>query len=153
MNICADAGFLIALYDERDEYHKRAEECFEIYLSKRPNVLIIPWPVLYESISTRMARAKERVERIDAHFKALRIKGQLKLLSDDQFREEAIEQCFSEAKRNVRLYRSLSLVDRVIRLVLSDTNTRIGALATFNARDFHDVCRKFRKDIVPGLRE
>jgi predicted nucleic acid-binding protein len=149
MNICADAGFLIAIYGERDGYHTTASECFEEYFNRPGNTLILPWPVLYESVSTRMTRLARRIQRIEADFTSLRLKGQLSFLDDSPFREQALDECFQEAKSASRHYRSLSLVDRVIRALLSHTNTRIGAFATFNPRDFHDVCRRFRRTIIP----
>jgi hypothetical protein len=45
--------------------------------------------------------------------------------------------------------RPLSLVDCVVRELLSEARLQTNALATFNVPDFYDVCRKFRKKIIP----
>ena len=44
--------------------------------------------------------------------------------------------------------RPLSMVDCLIRLLLDDANTRIDYLATFNVRDFGDVCRNNGVEIL-----
>ena len=148
MRICADSSFLIALYDETDDYHIRATRCFETYVERGPHALLMPWPVLYESISTRMARVGRRMEKINTHFKTLRTNNKLNFLDDTLYREKALEKAFPEGRSN-RQYRALSLVDRVIREILSTRAIQIHALATFNTSDFRDVCRDFRKKLLP----
>jgi len=42
----------------------------------------------------------------------------------------------------------ISLCDVLIRLLIEDVNLRIDALLTFNEKDFVDVCRKRRGEIL-----
>ena len=56
MTICADAGFLIGVYDQRDERHDEAVGDFVRLFGNGVNRLLVPWPMLYETLSTRMAR-------------------------------------------------------------------------------------------------
>jgi len=46
--------------------------------------------------------------------------------------------------------RPLSLLDSLLRVVISDPNTRIDFLATYNNADFHDVCAARRVELLPG---
>jgi predicted nucleic acid-binding protein len=148
MRICADSCFLIALYDETDGYHSRALACFGAYIERGRHSLLVPWPVMYESVSTRMARAPARMARINTHLKTLRLARKLDFLDDTGFREAAITQCFAVGAQS-KPPRSLSLVDCVVREMLSDKTLQTHALATFNVKDFYDICRKFRKAMLP----
>jgi predicted nucleic acid-binding protein len=65
MTICADAGFLIGLYDQRDDRHDRAVEDFVKLFGSGANRLLIPWPILYETVSTRMARNLGALAQMD----------------------------------------------------------------------------------------
>lgn len=147
MKICTDACFLIALYDEKDRFHDKALECFTNYIEKGPNGLLIPWPVMYESISTRMARAPRRMDLINRHLKILRTTGKLDFIDDAHYREAALKNCFPDIATRIR--RPLSLVDVVIRGILSTKRVQTHALATFNYPDFVDVCKKYGKQILP----
>ena len=44
--------------------------------------------------------------------------------------------------------KTYSLVDAVIREILKDKNLQIDYLATFNTRDFIDICAKRKIEIV-----
>jgi predicted nucleic acid-binding protein len=147
MRICFDACFAIALYDEREPLNKAARACFNLYVETRPsNSILFPWPVMYETISTRMARVPRQMDLINAHFKALLSRNQLHFIDDATFRDRAMDACF----RAVPNRRSLSLVDCIVREMLSAKELQATALATFNRRDFYDVCRKHNKAIIPN---
>ena len=148
MRICTDSGFLIAVYDEKDDKHREALRFFSDKVERGPHQLLVPWPVMYESISTRMARAQNRMIRINAHLKSLRVNRKLQFVDDSSFREKAITECFAAVE--TRSFRPLSLVDLVIRAMLADRELRADALITFNARDFRDVLLRFRKKLLPG---
>ncbi len=149
--ICADSGFWIGLYDERDQFHIAAVNHYRNYFGNRPNKLLIPWPTTYEFISSRMTegpRGKAKISALERDWKTLESKSQLVFLSDEAFRELAIRECFDECARPQSQYRGLSLVDRVIRLMLTDVNLRWDALITFNLRDFADICTRLRRPII-----
>ncbi len=148
--ICADTGFLIALYDERDpKLHHIAVSCFVELFEEAPNRLVIPWPALYETVSTRMARQMRSVRKIDVHWKMLRSRGQLEFADDSRFRAPALDECLLETAKQPGRYRPLSLADRVIRGLLSSRDLKLDALLTFDVQGFADVCRKFGKEIAP----
>ena len=44
--------------------------------------------------------------------------------------------------------RPLSMTDCLIRLIMDERNVKIDLLATFNVKDFVDVCRKQRIELI-----
>ena len=137
--LCVDAGLFIALYDDRDPLHDKAIDYFDQCVDNSPCQLIVPWPILYETVSTRMARDLRRVEALRRHWEALNRMRKLVFMDDSPYRDRAVDECLEEVGRGQH-YRGLSLVDRVLRGILSDSNVRIDAFVTFNDRDFWDVC-------------
>ena len=128
-SLLVDTGYFIALYDKRD-HHFAVAQRNEHLLDLHP--VVLPWPVLYETINTRFAKRPDVLTRIDAVI----TKADTLLLDDSPYREGAYRQVLRTSGR-----RPLSLVDAVLRAVIEDGNVRIAGLLTFNARDFHDLCR------------
>jgi predicted nucleic acid-binding protein len=130
--VLADTGVWYAMFDRRDPYWGRTEEKEELL---DQFALVIPWPILYETLRTRMVNNRQALQRFQEYLK----RSRAVFLDDSLYREEALDLAFSSA---LRCFRPLSLVDCTIRLMLEDTNVRINYLATFNERDFADVCHK-----------
>jgi predicted nucleic acid-binding protein len=145
--ICVDTGFLIGLYDDTDPYHDKAKKYFSDFFGAGSNHLLIPWPVLYEAISTRMVKNKKGLSLLENDWRRFLIQRRLNLLSDLPYREGTIDECFRELGKPMPQCRNLSAADRVIRNMLSDRNLRIHAFVTFNPKDFNDVCGKFGREI------
>src|SRR5450755_4897143 len=139
-DILVDTGFLLGLYDNRDPYHDKARQGFEEYFGTTHNRLIVCWPILYETVSTRLVRNRPGMILLQTHWTRLAAQRRLELLSDLQFRDRILEECFDELRKPIRQSRNLSAVDRVIRRVLSNPAVRIDAFLTFNPGDFADVC-------------
>lgn len=136
--ILVDTGIWIAMFDPRDPYRERLrqmEEVLELFH------LVLPWPTLYETLHTRMVRNRRGLRGFQAYLKRPRIS----FLDDAPYREKALELCFSSG---LRAYRSLSMADCLIRLVLEDVNVKVTGLATFNRSDFADVCQKRRIEMI-----
>jgi len=133
-NILIDSGFWYALYDRRDSYYTKAQEIFE-FLSIG-NVLI-PFPSLYETINTRFAKNEIGLR----NFKRLIDEPNIVLLDDQEYKSEAMELTFRSA---LDLKKPYSLVDIIIRLMLSDEKLKVDYLISFNPGDFIDVCGKRR---------
>ena len=131
-NILIDSGFWYALYDRRDPYYSKAQEIFEFLTIG--NVLI-PFPSLYETVNTRFV--KNAIGLRD--FKRLISKPNIVLLDDQEYKSEALELIFKSA---LDLKKPYSLVDIIIRLMLSDEKLRVNYLISFNPGDFIDVCGK-----------
>ena len=127
-SLLADTGYFIALYDERDEHYTMAQRNKRL-LDLHP--VVLPWPVLYETINTRFARKPSVLTRIDS----IIAKADTLLLDDSPYREGAYRQVQHTSRK-----RPLSLVDAVLRAVIEDENVRIAGLLTFNVKDFYDLC-------------
>lgn len=132
--LLVDSGFFFALFDPRDSHHALAGTKKE-WLDVCP--LVVPWPVLYETINTRFVRRPATIAR----FEGL-IRGSDTLLLDDApYRRNAYEDTLERAKtRNG----PKSLVDSILCAIIEDPNVRIDAMLTFNLRDFGSVCQSNR---------
>jgi len=127
-----DTCIWIAMFDPRDQHREQVKEISE-YLEICH--LILPWPTLYETLRTRLARNREGLKGFEKYLKRHRIS----FVEDEPYRETALELCFSSA---LQAYRPLSMVDCLIRLILEDINVKVSYLATFNNSDFIDICQK-----------
>ena len=146
--ICVDSVFLLGLYDDRDQYHVRAKELFVAYFNNTANRLLVPWPVLYETISTRLVRHERNLALLERDWRILAGRRQLILLDDRPHRQAAIDERFREVRVEGRRRRPLSLTDRVLRRMLGEQSIKVDALVTFNVADFADVCRRLRLDVI-----
>jgi predicted nucleic acid-binding protein len=144
--ICIDSGFLFALCDPTDRYHKGAPELFAELFEDIPAVLVVPWPILYETFNSHLVRRRSSIEELDRHFSRLRVHDRLQLVDDSPYRDSEFEATLSAVKRPP--YRPLSLVDGIIRKMITDPELRIDTLLTLNAPDFRDVCLLARCEIV-----
>jgi len=133
-----DTGIWIAMFDPRDQHRAKIDEIAEYFDFCH---LILPWPTLYETLRTRLARNREALKSFEGYLKRHRIS----FLDDEPYRETAIGLCFSSG---LHAYRSLSMVDCLIRLILDDVNIKVGYLATFNNDDFFDICQKRQIEIL-----
>ena len=80
-NVCADSGFLIALYDSSDSYNATARRLFQENLDRPPfNRFALPWPIMYETLSTRLARDRRTVEMIERDLKRMEMRQQARVL-------------------------------------------------------------------------
>jgi predicted nucleic acid-binding protein len=150
MNVCLDACFLIGLYDPRDSHHLEAVELFaEVFEEPSPNVAILVWPVLYESVSTQLVKQRIPTAEMERDLRSLRALRRLDYVDDTPYREEALQACFDELNRPPAAYRKLSLTDRVLRSVLLDVDNRVDAVLTFNAGDFADACKMSGRILLP----
>ncbi len=132
--IITDACFWIGLLDDHDEHASKAVAWQQIIMSKD---MVIPWPCVYEVISTRMARRADRISQFTKHARQQRVT----LLDDNPYRDAAWEECVASR-------RNLSLADCVIRRIICDRKIRKHDLITFNPDDFRDVCRENRVDLL-----
>lgn len=129
--LLVDPGFFIALFDPRDQHHAAARDKQE-WLEMLS--VVMPWPILYETINTRFARRPEVIARFESIMRA----PETEFLDDSPYQLEAYEDTLARAKSQNN---AMSLVDSVLCAVLGDTNVRISAMLTFNLRDFDHICR------------
>jgi hypothetical protein len=142
--IILDTGFWYALFDPRDDskecFHSRAQE-HAYLIDGNVNRILFPWPVVYETLRTKFVKNVQGMEGLQRV-----LRGQNVQLEDDQpYRSDALDLCWQSCLIQKR---KLSLVDCVLRLMLDDANLRVDVFVTFNPRDFHDVCKRNRVEMV-----
>lgn len=136
--LLADTGFWIALLDEKGEHYQSAGER-AAWLDVA--TLIVPWPVLYETLRTKLVKRPERVVRLDEQMK----RPNVEFVEDRNYCLEAYSRTVDFS---VRLRRPISMVDMVCRLLIADPEVRIDYLLTTNPKDFIDVCAKRQVELL-----
>jgi predicted nucleic acid-binding protein len=136
--VLADTGVWYAMFDNRDPHYEEAKEKLE-WLTVFP--LVLPWPILYETLRTRFVRNKAALTQFNRFLKTPNII----YLDDSAYREDAFELAVESSLRKARPF---SMTDCLIRLILDDINVKIDYFATFNLPDFIDVCQKRRVEIL-----
>ena len=130
--LLVDSGFFFALFDPRDQHH--ADACEKQDWLEELSV-VVPWPILYETVNTRFIRRPATI----VQFESILLAHDTVLLDDSSYRLEAYEDVFARAKARRN---AMSLVDAVLCAILADTNVRIDAMLTFNSIDFDGICRE-----------
>lgn len=138
-HLLIDTGFFIALFDERDQYHKLAQELSGL-LDIFP--IIVPWPVLYETINTRLTRRSEKLERFHNCIQSC----QSVFLDDTRYRKKS----YDAVIQGVRLGKKISLVDSILCSIIEDKSASLRAILSFNRKDFAEVCLLNGVEIVDG---
>jgi predicted nucleic acid-binding protein len=134
----ADTCLWYAVFDRRDPYHGEARGKADVL---SPFQIVLPWPTLYETLRTRFVRNGLALGQFERFLK----RPNIAYLDDSPFRHAAFELALESSLRRGR---PLSMVDCLIRLLLEDVNIRIKYLATFNDRDFIDVCIRRGIEII-----
>jgi len=120
-NILIDSCFWIALYDQGDQQAQKAEKIAEDISNEN---LIIPFPTLYEFVNSRLSRRDTKIQ-----FEQLLGRPNIKLLSDEEYKESALENFFIKSRYG---HSDVSLVDEVLKLIISDINIKIDYIVTFD---------------------
>jgi predicted nucleic acid-binding protein len=137
-SVVVDTGVWYALFDSRDNNYGQADEKAE--LLSMLNV-VVPWPTAYETLRTRFVKNAAALRQFELFLKS----SNVLFLEDEEYRASAFELSLDSALRKTR---PLSMVDCLIRLIIDDPNVNIRYLATFNVRDFFDVCAKNGVEIL-----
>ena len=135
--VLVDTGFFIALFNERDQHHASARR-LEEWLDFVP--IVLPWPILYETVNTRLARQPQNLAKFGA---IVRLPETL-LLDDAPYREDSFAAVLAQNPARG----PLSLVDAVLCNVIEDVNVPISAMLTFNDRDFLAVCHENNVELI-----
>ena len=136
--ILVDSGFFFALVEPRDEHHFEALSKQE-WLDLFPAVL--PWPILYETINTRLVRDRDKI----AQFERLANAPETEFIDDSPYRRAAYEDVIERAKVG---HYPLSLVDAILHCIIADPDIRVDAMLTFNLSDFAFICSDRGIDIL-----
>ncbi|HKM12478.1 MAG TPA: hypothetical protein PL115_01120 [Bacteroidales bacterium] len=136
--ILTDTCFWLGLVDPKDQFHALSLAIAELV---EGNTVIFPWPCLYETISTHLARRRERLFVLEKIIS----KPNIVLLEDSKYKDEALKQVFTY---NRKAGFTFSLTDSVIREILKDINVTVNYLVTYNERDFKDICDQRLIEII-----
>ena len=140
-NILIDSGFWFAYLGTRnDGLQEVAKTIYERILSFGCTV-IVPFPSLYETVNTKLLKDKNKAAA-DWFLNQLHSNPRIEIVVDDKYRDAALR--VTSFNRD----RGISLVDNILRLMMSDKQLRIDTLITFNTSDFIDVCFKNRIELV-----
>ncbi len=137
-HILIDAGFLIALAFQHDKFHSDA-----IAIAKDIGYynLLCPWPITYEILRTKHTNRFDYLQIVRHFFASDKV-----ILHDDTlYREACLKACLNTKMGD----RSLSLIDMVLRAIMENNHWNIGYLATFNSKDFIDICGQYNIDLLP----
>lgn len=118
-----DSCFWIALYDTKMKPHQILEAEVIAELIENQN-LIVPFPTLYEFVSSRLSR-KETI----GEFEKILNRPNVHRLKDTQYRDKALENFFLKSKYD---YTDISLVDEIIKLIMHDKNNKVDYVISFD---------------------
>jgi len=102
---------------------------------------IVPWPIAYETMSSRFTINSLALQGFERLLKSRHVE----FLDDAPYRKLALQHSFDSS---LRLHRPLSLTDCLLRVVIDDPRIRISFFATYNLRDFSDVCTRNRTIVL-----
>ena len=148
--LLVDTGYLFALYREEGERTRLARARFEILVSTRGNIFLIPWPVLYESFNSQFSERPAWIKRLNSDWSRLRRWNKLTYVDDAPFRKNCEAEWLGLSPERAGRFRGLSLVDRILMALIEDRSMSIEALLTFDLRDFSGFCAKRGVEIIPG---
>jgi predicted nucleic acid-binding protein len=136
--VVVDTGYWLALFDAKDAYYSQAKPKVRYIESL---TVVFPWPILYETLGTRFVKNRLGM----SNFERILKRRNVLFVNDTLYRNAAFEKTLQESQRGTR---TISLCDMMLRLLLQDEKLRIDALLTFNHRDFYDVCRSAKVQIL-----
>ena len=132
--ILTDAGFWLAPFDGNERREKRAIEIIDAIAKFH---VVMPWPITYEVLRTRLVSRSHQIIVFEKMLKDLAVE----MLDDRPYRDKALAESISLSKRGKR---HISLVDMIVRYMIEDEGIKVHHFVTFNERDFIDVCARRR---------
>ncbi|WAC14880.1 hypothetical protein [Dyadobacter pollutisoli] len=124
MKILIDTCFWIALYNP--EKHIQINDDINLITEFIENrEIIIPFPSLYEFLNSKFSRKNDAL-----HFQKLLAKPNYIKLDDSPYKDVALNNFFEKA---INEFNDVSLVDEIIKEVISTQPQRIDYLISFDA--------------------
>ena len=133
MNILADTCFWISLCDSSESDHKEVMEMMDKILNDRSHRLMVPHPVLYETLCSEMVKKPRQVLLLTRYFQYV------EKVSDEGYVNEAYRLVEQQAAMSNG---SASMVDISIMLMAEDPKNNVKGILTKNGRDFAAFCRR-----------
>lgn len=131
-SVLVDTCFWLAAFSPRDSWHAKCGEKIDLLDVLK---VVVPWPTVYETLRSDFVKYKVPLGQFENYLK----RPNIVYVDDRLLRQTAFELSLDSSLRKKR---PLSMVDCLIRLMLDDPNVRVSYLATFNERDFADVCTR-----------
>lgn len=124
--VILDTGYWIALFNPEKEKDKQEVVEFVSDLIDGNNYkIIIPFPTLYEFLNSKLSRKKNGYLNLKKELS----KDKYNKVYDDKYREKALKTFTNNFSRNVG---DISLVDEIIKEMISDDNLRTDIIVTFD---------------------
>lgn len=139
--VLTDTGFWLGLFDKTDNYHEASKEILDLIDG---HIILLPFPCLYEMMRTQYVKNKKRLLEFESFINHKNVV----LIDDTQYKESALLKVYELNKIN---YITYSLVDSVLREMISDINLKIDYLVTFNTKDFSDICAVRNLKIIDSI--
>ena len=128
--ILIDSGYWFALFKETDPYHTSAKTIADLITDF---TLVVPYPSMYEVLNSKFIKNQQTLLKFEQTMNSNRVE----FIHDEIYRENALINTFDVHRKPMP---KISLVDSIIREILKDVNIKIDYVATFNEKDFKDVC-------------
>ena len=135
MNIIADTCFWISLCDPTESDHDEIMKMMDVMRRDRSHRILVPHPVLYETLRTNVVKKPEQVMLLIKYFNddiVIRV-------PDNEYVDQAYTLVNQQAERGKG---TASMVDIVIMLMAEDVRYRVKAILTKNGRDFVGFCQQ-----------
>ena len=129
--ILVDTGVWYAMFAKSDQHASALEQKSEF--SDSPYRVIVPWPTTYEALRTQFVKKPLALGRFEDYLK----KTNVEFLEAECYRDDAFDETF---ELSLRKNRPISMVDCLLRRIMSDAAVSVDGFITFNANDFSDVC-------------
>ncbi len=130
----ADTCYWLGLITPDDQHHDTSLTISQL-IDEQQNMLLVPWPCLYETLATRLTNNRERL----LHFESLiNRKSQVQFIDDADYKIRAFEMVFEKAANEGF---TTSLTDAVIIEILTSRDFKIDGLISYNHRDFESFCK------------
>lgn len=128
--LLVDSCIWYAIWDKTDDKHSY---CEVIERTISTHQLIIPYPILYETLNSRFVG--NRYKQCENFFKVLNSTGKVTFVPDGKYRENALRILNASSDS----YQQYSLVDMIIRLMMEDMSLGSLSVYSFNIKDFLGV--------------
>lgn len=128
--LIVDTCIWYALFDPTDDKHSYSDIIENIL---EYHNLIIPYPVLYETLNTRFV--KNNYKQCDGLFSFINDPQKVSLVPDCRYREKAL----NIIKQGLNNHQHYSLVDIIIRLMMEDVDLGDKSVLSFNKNDFTGI--------------
>ncbi len=128
-----DTCFLKALYTPTDQYNRQAKEIWEM-ICRAESKILIPYPVLYETLKTEFVKNKTGMEYFN---RLIRKCERVELVCDSLYRKDALFDTL-----NIGSNQKVSMVDRILILMAEKRELNINGIVSFDVRDLSEYCRK-----------